>query len=333
MWNALKKSMQRTRGTNPDRVSVTSTSDSQDRWIDLATIMLTKDLQWRARTLVHGLSGGLHRSPKHGFSIEFSEYRSYSHGDNPADIDWKVFARTDRHYIKKFEDETNRRCYVLLDKSRSMTYGSISYTKADYAMTVAATLGYFFNRQRDAVGLATFTDQVESWLPAQYRPGHLRRLIADCESTPSDNASGFAESIDQIYARLRPNSLVVVISDFLAPLEDLQESFDQLASRNQEVVLLRVLDPRELDFDLGMASMMEDLESRQHMYVDPEAAKASYQQRFESHAETMQTIAETRGLRLLTVSTQLPIEIPVAAMIRGTELTDANSTVAQGVAH
>src|SRR5712664_3853513 len=149
--------------------------------IDPQTLMSIKSLEFRARVVVEGFWHGLHRSPYHGFSVEFTEYRQYSPGDDPRYLDWRVFARSDRYFIKKFEDETNLRCYLLVDNSRSMTYGSAGYTKAQYAATLAATLAYFLYLQGDGVGLLTFDEQMREYLPARHRTGHLRHLMLALE--------------------------------------------------------------------------------------------------------------------------------------------------------
>ena len=150
-------------------------------FIDPHTLMRIKSLHLRARVVVQGFLSGLHRSPHHGFSVEFSEYRQYSPGDDPRYLDWRLYARTDRYYIKRFEDETNLRCHLLVDLSRSMGFGSVEYTKVDYARTAAATLAYFLSMQRDAVGLLTFDQAISDYLPARYRPGHLHRLMVCLE--------------------------------------------------------------------------------------------------------------------------------------------------------
>ncbi len=143
--------------------------------------MRIRNLEFRARVVVEGFWSGLHRSPYHGFSVEFTEYRQYSPGDDPRYLDWRVFARSDRYFLKRFEDETNLRCHLVADQSRSMTFGSPGYTKAEYAATLAATLAYFLHHQGDAVGLLTFDDQVRDYLPARHRLGHLRRLMLALE--------------------------------------------------------------------------------------------------------------------------------------------------------
>ncbi len=162
------------------------------RAIDPRALMRIKSLQLRARAAVEGFVKGMHRTPYHGFSVEFSEYRQYTPGDDPRYLDWKLFARSDRYHIKRFEDETNLRCTLVVDTSRSMGYGSGAYTKSDYARTAAATVAYFLTRQRDAVGLLTFEDRITEYLPPRHRPGHLRRLMALLDREPQGKATDLA---------------------------------------------------------------------------------------------------------------------------------------------
>src|SRR5436189_4045757 len=152
--------------------SALNTPSRPASFIDPAALMRIKNLELRAKVVVDGFLSGLHKSPVHGFSVEFTEYRQYSPGDDLRYLDWRLYARSDRYYIKKFEDETNLRCFLLVDNSRSMTYGSLPWTKAQYAHTLAATLAYFLNRQGDAVGLLTFDEIIREYLPARNRPGH-----------------------------------------------------------------------------------------------------------------------------------------------------------------
>src|ERR1051325_325685 len=154
---------------------------SAAKLIDPQALMSIRSLELRARAVVEGFWSGLHRSPYHGFSVEFTEYRQYTPGDDPRYLDWRVFARSDRYFIKKYEDETNLRCHLLVDQSRSMDYGSRGYTKATYGATLAATLAYFLHLQGDAIGLLTFDENVRDYLPARHRAGHLRHLMLALE--------------------------------------------------------------------------------------------------------------------------------------------------------
>src|SRR5437763_1068182 len=154
---------------------------------------------------------GLHRSPYHGFSVEFSEYRQYTVGDDPRYLDWRLLARSDRYYIKRFEDETNLRCYLIVDLSRSMGYGSGEWSKADYARTAAATLGYFLSSQRDAVGLVTLDERIAESLPARRRPGHLRRLMLSLERSVGGTSTDLSAPLEQIARTVRKRGLVVLL--------------------------------------------------------------------------------------------------------------------------
>src|SRR5258707_1081705 len=185
--------------------------------LDPRALMNIRNLELRARVVVEGFWNGLHRSPYHGFSVEFTEYRQYTEGDDPRYVDWRVFARSDRYFIKKFEDETNLRCYLLADNSRSMGFSSLSYTKAEYAATLAATLAYFLYLQGDAVGLLTFDEQIREYLPARHRTGHLRHLMLALEQPAVGRATDLAsppKRLGQIGAK-RP--LMVLNSALLAP--------------------------------------------------------------------------------------------------------------------
>src|SRR5215510_291750 len=154
----------------PTQIPSTQASESRSaNFISPQALMSIRNLELRARTVVEGFWHGLHRSPYHGFSVEFTEYRPYVPGDDPRYLDWRLVGRTDRYFIKKFEDETNLRCHLLVDNSRSMTYGSLAWTKAQYAHTLAATLAYFLSGQGDAVGLLTFDETIREYLPARNR--------------------------------------------------------------------------------------------------------------------------------------------------------------------
>ncbi len=271
--------------------------------------MRIKSLQMRAKVVVEGFFNGLHRSPFHGFSVEFSEYRQYTSGDDPRYLDWRLYARTDRYYIKRFEDETNLRCYLLVDLSRSMGFGSLAYDKVDYARTIAATLAYFLSTQRDAVGLLTFHQDIADYLPARFRPGHLHRLFLSLEQAVAGKATDLARPMEHIAELVTKRGLIVLISDMLAPTAQLREHLSYLRSRGHEVVVMRVLDPAERDFSFANASMFEDLESGRRMYVDPREIREGYLQRFAQHARALEEITGALGIELCEFTTDRPLEL------------------------
>jgi uncharacterized protein (DUF58 family) len=268
--------------------------------------MRIKSLEMRAKVVVEGFLTGLHRSPYHGFSVEFSEYRQYSPGDDLRYFDWRLYARTDRHYIKKFEEETNLRCTILLDFSRSMAFGE-EYSKADYGRTLAATIAYFLISQRDAVGLATFDNQLREVIPPRFRTGQLHRLLSSLEREPGDETD-LAEPLEQVAQVVRKRSLIILISDLLAPLEGVERSLRQLRSHGHEVIVFRTLDRAEREFDFRQPTMFFDMETGKNIYVDPDAARADYLERFESHHASIVSICGSLGADFEEVITDTPLE-------------------------
>src|SRR6266576_5032301 len=209
--------------------------------IDPQALMNIRNLEMRARVVVEGFWNGIHRSPYHGFSVEFTEYRQYTPGDDPRYLDWRVFARSDRYFIKKFEDETNLRCHLLVDNSRSMTYGSRGYSKAQYAATLAATLAYFLYLQGDAVGLLTFDEQIREYLPARHRTGHLRHLMLRLEQPAAGQTTDLAAPLKRVIETVKKRALLVLISDLLAPIETLEKNLTALTASGHDVLLFHIL--------------------------------------------------------------------------------------------
>jgi uncharacterized protein (DUF58 family) len=271
--------------------------------------MRIKNLQLRAKVVVEGFFHGLHRSPFHGFSVEFSEYRQYTPGDDLRYLDWRLYARSDRYYIKRFEDETNLRCHLLVDMSRSMEYTSLAYDKSEYAKTLAATLAHFLAVQRDAVGLVTFDQQIVEYLPARFRPGHLHRLMLSLERAPSGTDTNLGPPFEQIARTVTKRGLIVLVSDLLAPVDTLQTHLGYVRSQGHDVVVMRVLDPREVDFSFADASMFFDMESERPLYVDPTTARDGYLRRFREHEKAIEQACASLGIDYLRLLTDRPLEL------------------------
>ena len=223
-------------------------------------------------------------------------------------LDWRLYARTDRYYIKRFEDETNLSCHLLVDVSRSMGYGRGSYTKADYATTLAATLAYYLAQQRDAVGLVRFHERVSEYLPPRYRPGHLRRLMLALEQPVTGIATDVDAPLRRIAELVHKRGLLVLISDLLVPIATLRTSLGWLASRGHDLVLFQVLDRAELTFDFEQSALFHDAESGRDLYVDPEAARAEYLDRFDRHNQAVRTICDEVGVEYHQAVTDQPLE-------------------------
>lgn len=291
-------------------------SNSPAGMIDPQTLMRIKSLEVRARVVVEGFFKGIHKSPFHGFSVEFSEYRAYTPGDDPRYLDWKLFARSDRYHVKRFEDETNLRCHLVLDTSRSMGYGTIGYTKIEYARTAAATIAYFLSTQRDAVGLVTFEDRIVEYLPARYRPGHLRRILAILEREPAGRATDLAGPIEELAATVRKRGLIILLSDLLADASALKTRLGYLRSRGHDVVVLRILDPAEVGFAFETPAMFRDVESGRELYIDPAQARAEYRRRFDAHAADVQRACVDLGIEFESITTDRPLELVLFDLLR-----------------
>ena len=286
------------------------------RLIDPTTLMRIKNLQVRARVVVEGFLNGIHRSPYHGLSVEFTEYRGYSPGDDPRTLDWRLYARSDRYYVKRFEDETNLRCHLVLDTSRSMGYSSGAISKIAYARTAAATIATFLSAQHDAVGLVTFEDRITDYLPPRHRPGQLRRLMGMLEREPIGKATDLAKPLEEIAATVRKRGLIVLISDLLVPVEALRTRLGYLRSRGHDVVVLRVLDPAEVNFQFANPAMFRDVESGQELYVDPDAVRTEYLRRFGEHAAEVERACSDLGVEFDPIATDRPLELVLFDLLK-----------------
>ena len=288
--------------------SVSTTRTPPTSFMDPQVVMSIKSLELRAKVVVDGFRTGLNKSPKHGFSVEFSEYRQYAQGDDPRYIDWKLFARTDRSYIRLFEDETNLRCYIVADFSRSMSFGSLGYTKHDYSRTIAASLAWMLNRQGDAVGVSIFDERVRSLVPARYRPGQLRQIMVTLEQTTSGNDTNPEVALEHAARRLNKRGFVVLISDLLAPVEQFEAGLKLLRGCGHDVVVFQVLDPVELNLAVDGPRLFEDLETRQQVYADPKVAGESFIQQVTAHNDAVQAVCDKLGAAFIRTVTNEPLE-------------------------
>ena len=291
-------------------------SPRRAKFIDTRILMQIRSLELRSQVVVQGFWNGIHRSPYHGFSAEFTEYRQYAPGDDTRYLDWRLLARSDRFYIKKFEDETNLRCHLLLDQSRSMTFGSLDWTKADYAHTLAATLAYFLFQQGDAVGLLSFDENIRDYLPAKNRPGHLRQLMLSLEKPAGGKSTDLSKPLRRIVELVNKRGLIVLVSDLLTPLDELERQLGRLTATGHEVVVFRVLDPQEVNFDFNEALLFHDVETESDFFIDPAAARRKYLGRFEEHGDSLRSICNKLGAEFLSVTTDQPLDRVLSDFLR-----------------
>lgn len=292
-----------------------SARQSPSRFLDPAVIGRLGTMELRARTIVEGFLSGLHRSPYKGFSVEFAEYRQYLPGDDLASIDWKVYARTDRYYVKKFEEETNLECRLLLDVSASMGYGSQGVTKLEYGSYLAAALGYLAHRQRDAVGFIAFDDGMVSMLPASARPGHLKAMLVTLERLTLGRQSNVSRPLHQLAEALTKRSMVVLISDLLDDPAPVIRGLRHLRFRGTDVVVFHVLDPAELTFPFERPSRFRDLESADELVAFPAQVREGYLQQMRGLIATYERELRAVGVEYRVMDTSQPLEFALMSYL------------------
>lgn len=246
------------------------------RFIDPAVLTRISNLELVARTVVEGFVAGLHRSPHLGFSVNFAEYRAYRPGDDIRKIDWKVFGRLDRLFIKEFEGETNTSIHLILDCSRSMAYGNRGIRKLEYGQFLAASLGYFAFKQRDGVGFVAYDDRIRDFVPARGSIGHLNTVLHAIERTRPGDQTEFLTPLADVAERLRRRGIVILVSDLYDDAARVMEGLRRLSYRGHDVIVFHLLDPAELDFDFTGSAQFVDMETRAEMHVVPEFLKPEY---------------------------------------------------------
>ena len=248
----------------------------KNRFIDPKVLMKIQNLELIARTVVEGFVNGLHKSPYLGFSVDFAEYRQYMPGDDIRRIDWNVYGRSDRLYLKLYEGETNTRVLILLDVSGSMNYGSGEVKKIDYARIIAACLSYFSYHQRDGVGLLTFDTDVRAHIPASRRSGQLLNILAEIERSQPAKETAFKKPLRFLAEFLSRRGLIVVHSDLYDEPENIMAGLKQLKAKGNDIMVLHVMDNFELTFPFMDAAQFEDMENKRKMHIIPEYLRSQY---------------------------------------------------------
>lgn len=278
------------------------------RLIDPKVLARLSTLQLVAKAVVEGFISGLHRSPYHGFSLEFAEYREYSPGDDIRGVDWKVFGRTDRFYVKKFEGETNTQVYILLDASRSMGYSSNSVSKLGYARFLAAALAFFAVRQKDAVGLITFASEVLRHLPPRTRRGHFSTLLHQLEQTREGGTTDISGALEALARLIRKRSLVILISDFYQDRERIGRALRFFHHRGNDLILFHILDPVERELPLDAISTLEDMETRDFVTYVPQYSREAYLGLLRDHIEGLRKDCRDIYIDYELLSTDEPLD-------------------------
>ncbi len=278
------------------------------RFLDPRVLAELSNLELVARTVVQGFIAGLHRSPDFGFSQEFAEYRAYTPGDDLRHVDWNVFARTEKTYLKRYRGETNTEVVVLFDASASMRYASRGISKFDYSKFLASAIVYLAHLQRDSTGLVAFHDDVSASVAPSSRQGQLLRLLHAIDKLETGVRTEFSRPFQHLLHLQKRRGISIVISDFLAPVPEIIRCVEPLRFRGNEVLLFQVLDPDELRPKIEEPVLLVDMETSDTLEVSPDFARGDYPERMAGHLAEMQTSAQKAGLEYFHLTTDRPLD-------------------------
>ncbi len=278
------------------------------RFLEPALLAGMSDITLVAKTVVDGFIAGLHRSPDFGFSQEFAEYRPYTPGDDLRYVDWNVFARTERAYLKRYRGETNTMVTVLLDASASMGFGSHSVKKIDYARYLAACISYLALNQRDACGMIVFDDEIRQFVQPKSRQGQLARLLHAVENAEPGKRTDYGKPFFHFQQYQFRRGVAIVISDFYADPELIVKTIEPLRYRGNEVIMFHLLDPEELHPKFREPVVLIDMETQDSLEVSPDYANTEYKQKIDAHIEKLGSKARGAGLDYHVVNTSQPLD-------------------------
>lgn len=275
---------------------------------DPVTLSKITNMELRARLLVDGVLSGIHKSPYKGSSIEFLEHKEYSPGNEIKHIDWRVLARTDKYYIKEFEEETNLRCYIFLDASGSMEYKSTGISKFEYAATLAASLSYLLLKQSDLVGLVSFSDKVLQYVPPRSRLTHLHIILNAIKELKTLGKSNTSAILNEFVEKIGRRSLIIVISDFFDDTQKIIHQLKYLQFKRNEVILFHILDPYELTFPFETITFFESLEDDRRVLADPRSIKDKYLSELNHFLERFKQLCFENQIDYWLIDTSMPLD-------------------------
>ena len=286
-------------------------------YLDPRTLAKLQGLELRARRIVEGYVSGLHRSPYHGFSIEFAEHREYVPGDDLRYVDWKVFGRTDKIYLKQFEEETNLVSYLLLDTSESMLYQGerSALSKLEYAKCIAAALSYLVLHQQDSVGLVTFDSQIRALVRASGRASHLRQLVHVMEQSTAEKKTATGPIFHDLAERLKKRGIVVILSDLFDNVASMMTGIKHFRHRRHEVIVFHILDPDEEDFPFQQTTKFEGLEQLPEVVTDPRGLRKAYLNEFGNYLRSVKEGCRAHNADYVPIRTDQPLDLALSSYL------------------
>jgi uncharacterized protein (DUF58 family) len=292
--------------------------DDYQKYLDPDVLARISGLDLKARLIVEGFVSGLHRSPYHGFSVEFAEHREYVPGDDLRHVDWKVYGKSDRYYLKQFEEETNFACWFLIDSSDSMSYRSpgAAMSKLDYAKHIAAALAYLVIQQQDAAGLVTFSNGVDNFIRPSSQPSHLRQLLHIAGQLSPGGETSLGPVLHDLAERVRRRGLVIVLSDLFDDPESLLLGLKHFRHRRHDVSLLHIVDPAEQDFPFEESTLFKDLEHPVESMTEPRSLRKAYQREFEGFLSEMRHSSRDLGMQYTFVRTDMRLDVALSNFLQ-----------------
>jgi uncharacterized protein (DUF58 family) len=291
--------------------------ENSQKYLDPKILARLEGLQLRARLIVEGYVSGVHRSPYQGFSIEFAEHREYAPGDDLRYVDWKVFGRTDKIYLKQFEEETNQICNLLLDTSESMRYQSADapMSKLEYAQCAAAALSYLILQQQDSVGLVTFDREVRALVRPGSRPSHLKQLLHVMQESTPQRKTDTGPIFHDLAERFKKRGIVVILSDLFDNVDSMIAGLKHFRHRRHDVILLHVLDPAELEFRFQRITRFQGLEQLPHVVVEPRALRNAYLTEFDRYVRRLKKGCRMHRIDYTLMRTDQPLDIALSSYL------------------
>jgi uncharacterized protein (DUF58 family) len=289
--------------------------DDPQRYLDPLVLAKVRSLELQARLIVEGYLSGMHKSPYHGFSVEFAQHREYVPGDDIRHVDWKVYGRTGRFYLKQYEEETNLVCWLLVDVSESMRYGSGPVSKYDYASMSAAALAYLILHQQDSVGLVTFDNQVRHFLGASSQPSHLKEIIHVLGRGRPREKTGMGPLFHDLAERINRRALLIIFSDLFDEVADVVAGFTHLRFKRHEVVACHVLDPAELTFPFHQATLFRGLEKYPELLTDPRVLRQGYLDQIQAFVEEIQSACRAQNIDYVQMLTDRNLGAALASYL------------------
>jgi uncharacterized protein (DUF58 family) len=291
--------------------------ESSLKYLDPQTLAKLQGLELRARLIVEGYVSGVHRSPYHGFSIEFAEHREYAQGDDLRFVDWKVYGKTDKYYLKQYEEETNLVSYLLLDTSESMRYRSSEapLSKLEYAQCVAAALAYLVLQQQDSVGMVTFDKEIRALVRSSSNPSHLKHLLHVMETSVPERKTNTGPIFHDLAERLKKRGVVVILSDLFDNVTSMLAGLKHFRHRRHEVILFHILDPAELDFPFRQMTMFKGLEQLPDVLTDPRALRQAYLREFGAFLQAVKKGCRSQHVDYVQLRTDQSLEVALSTYL------------------